>query len=157
MLEFDFFPHAGLLARLYLEPSPFLLTPLEAFRRLPFGYLSFLLSAILLVWLMSRLRLIGWRAGFGFGLKLGAFIWGALVLGLFSISTADVSLLAGWFLGQTVELALAGAVAGSGLTAKHIGRLSLKVAAFILFLAIITVVLQTSGVAPASITPRGES
>lgn len=45
MLGFDFFLNAGLLARLYLEPSPFLLPPAEAFRRIPIGYLSFLLTA----------------------------------------------------------------------------------------------------------------
>ena len=154
MLGFDFFLHAGLLARLYLDSSPFLLTPLEAFRRLPFGYLSFLLSATLLVWLMARLRLVGWRAGLGFGLKLGALIWGGITIGLFSISTAGAPLLAGWFLGKTVELGLAGAVAGGALTGRHIRRLSLKVAALILFLAIITIALQSFGLAPASGIPR---
>jgi len=155
MLGFDFFLHAGLLARLYLDPSPFLLAPLESFRRLPIGYLSFLLSAALLVWLMVRLRLAGWRAGLGFGLKLGALVWGAVTLGLFSISTADASLLAGWFLGQTVELALAGAVAGSALTGRSIGKLSLKVAALVLLLAVVTVALQSFGLAPAAGIPRG--
>ncbi len=150
MLGFDFLLHAGLLARLYLEPRPFLLAPLESFRRLPFGYLSFLLSAILLVWLMARLRLFGWRAGLGFGLKLGALIWGAGTLGLYSISTADASLLAGWFLGQTVEFGVAGAVAGSGLAGGRLGRLSVKVVALVLFLVIVTVALQSFGLAPAA-------
>ena len=42
-LGFDLFLHAGLLAHLYVEPSPFLLPPEEAFRRIPFGYLTFLI------------------------------------------------------------------------------------------------------------------
>ncbi len=52
---FDLFLHAGLLARLYLEPSPFLLPPQEAFRRIPFGYLAFLGLTLALYWLLRRL------------------------------------------------------------------------------------------------------
>jgi hypothetical protein len=43
LVGFDFFLHAGLLARLYIKPSPFLLPPMEAFIRIPFGYMSILL------------------------------------------------------------------------------------------------------------------
>ena len=50
MLGFDFFLHAGLLAGLYVEPSPFLLPPLSAFALIPVGYAAFLLSSVLLVW-----------------------------------------------------------------------------------------------------------
>ena len=41
MIGFDFFLHAGLLARLYLIPSPFLLPATTTFRLIPVGYLSF--------------------------------------------------------------------------------------------------------------------
>ncbi|MHB1134535.1 MAG: hypothetical protein ACYC4L_19350 [Chloroflexota bacterium] len=150
MLGFDFFLHAGLLAGLYLAPSPFLLPPLEAFRRIPLGYLSFLLLAILLVWLMVRLRLSGWRAGLIFGLQLGALTWGALVLGLLSIATADAPLLAGWLAGQTLELGLAGAVAGSGLAGTSFRRLLLLVLGFVFTAIVATVTLQTLGLAPAA-------
>ncbi|MEE9585528.1 MAG: hypothetical protein V3W09_01355 [Nitrososphaerales archaeon] len=150
MLGIDFFLHAGLLARLYFEPSPFLLPPIEAFRLIPLGYLSFLLLTILLLWLMVRLNVVGWRGGLGFGLKMGLLIWGALMLGLLSISTADVALLFGWFIGQSLELAVAGAVAGSGLAATSLTRLSMKVIALVLILFILTVVLQTLGLAPAA-------
>jgi hypothetical protein len=67
MLGFDFLLHAGLLAGLYLQPSPFLLPPVTALALIPAGYLSFLLLAVLLVWLMRRLKLAGWRAGAIFG------------------------------------------------------------------------------------------
>ena len=88
MIGFDFFLHAGLLARLYVEPSPFLLSPTQAFSLIPLGYLSFLVLAILLIWLMGKLEIYGWRRGLIFGFKLGALAWGAFILGLFSISTA---------------------------------------------------------------------
>jgi len=149
MLGLDFFLHAGLLASLYLRPSPFLLPPLTAFQLIPIGYFSILLVTILLFWLMSRLNIIGSRKGFVFGLKLSALAWGSFALGLFSISTADSGLLAGWFLGQSAELALGGAVIGRGLAGESLKRLSVQVTALIIVLVVVTVVLQTLGLAPA--------
>jgi len=34
-------------------------------------------------------------------------VWGALVIGLYSIRTASVPLLAGWWIGQAIEVGLA--------------------------------------------------
>jgi hypothetical protein len=104
VLGFDFFLHGGLLARLYAEPSPFLLPAEDAFRLIPLGYLSFLVFIILLVWLMVRQNIGGGSRGLVFGLQVGALVWGSLVLGLLSISTASLALMAGWFIGQTVGL-----------------------------------------------------
>jgi len=146
ILGFDFLLHAGLLAGLYLQPSPFLLPPLTAFTLIPVGYLSFLLLSILLVWLMIRLNLAGWRQGALFGLELGGLTWGAFVLGLASVSTASFSLLIGWFIGQTLELALAGAVVGSGLAGMRLWRLFGVVMVFVLLSVITTIILQALGV-----------
>lgn len=148
MIGVDFLLHAGLLANLYVQPSPFLLPPESAFKLIPLGYLSFVLLAVLLVWLMLKLRIQGWRGGFLFGLKLGALVWGAMVLGLMSISTASVWLLLGWFLGQTVELAIAGMFAGSGLGGVPLTRLFIMVAVLIFLSLLVTVVLQSTGLAP---------
>jgi len=145
MLGFDFLLHAGLLAGLYLHPSPFLLPPLTAFKLIPLGYLSFLPLTVLLVWLMIRLQLSGWRQGAFFGLKLGGLTWGAFVLGLLSISTASYSLLFGWFIGQTVELAIAGAVIGSGLAGMRLRRLFGMVTVFVLLSVITVLILQSLG------------
>ena len=150
MLGFDFFLHAGLLAGLYLQPSPFLLPPLTAFTLIPVGYLSFLLSAVLLVWLMIRLRLSGWRQGARFGLELGGLTWGAFALGLLSVSTASFALLVGWFIGQTLELAIAGAVVGSGLAGMRLRRLFGVVIVFVLLSVITTIILQSLGVVPTT-------
>jgi len=150
MLGFDFLLHATILAGLYLQPDPFLLPPLEAFRLIPVGYLSFLLLTILLVWLMTRMRLAGWRAGAIFGLKLGGLTWGSFMLGLLSISTASFALLLGWFIGQTLELALAGAVIGSGLAGTRLRRLFGIVLVFVLLAVIATIVLQSLGVVPTT-------
>jgi hypothetical protein len=150
MLGFDFLLHAGLFAGLYLQPSPFLLPPLTAFRLIPVGYLSFLLLAVLLAWLMIRLKLTGGRAGAIFGLELGSLTWGSFVLGLLSISTANIYLLMGWFIGQTLEMAVAGAVVGSGLAGVRLRRLFGVVIVFVLLSVITTIILQTLGVVPAT-------
>ena len=150
MLGFDFLLHAGLLAKLYLQPSPFLLTPAKAFRLIPLGYLSFLILAILQLWLMVRLKISGWHKGLIFSLKLGGLIWGAFVLGLLSISTADIELLGGWFFGQMAEFGIAGAVIGSGLAGKNLSHLLSIVIGFVLFSIILTITLQTLGLAPAA-------
>jgi len=149
MLGFDFFLNAGLLARLYLEPSPFLLPPAEAFRRVPAGYLSFLMLTSLLVWLMERLGVSGWAKGLSFGLALGAVVFGASLIALWSIATASALLLASWFVGQTLQLGIAAAVAGSGLAGQRPLKLIVKVAAFVLLMAVATLALQNAGLAPA--------
>ena len=148
MIGLDFLLHGGLLAKFYVQPSPFLLPLEKAFRLIPLGYLSFLILAALLVWLMLRGDVRGGRPGFIFGLKLGARVWGALVLGLASISTASVGLLLGWFCGQTIELAVAGMFAGSALGGMRLGRLFIMVAALILLSIFTTVALQSTGLVP---------
>lgn len=149
VLGFDFFLHGGLLASLYTEPSPFLLPPEEAFRLIPLGYLAFLIFEIFLVWLIVRLDVKGWRSGMVLGLQVGAFAWGALVLGLLSISTASIRLLAGWFIGQTIEAGIGGMVAGAGLITERPGRLTIYVVIFVIAALIVTIVLQSAGLAPA--------
>ncbi len=149
MLGFDFLLHAGLLARFYVEPGPFLLPPIEAFRRIPLGYASFLLHAVLLVWLMNRLRVGGAKSGLRFGLQLGILVWGAAALGMLSITSASPTLLLGWFLGQSVELGIAGAVAGAALAAARLRGVVFAVVGLILLSVTITVILQASGLAPA--------
>ena len=81
-LGIDLFLHGGLLAHIYLEPSPFLLPAEDAFRRIPLGYLTFLILTIALFWLLRRLQIQGFTAGFRLAAVAGAVIWGALVLGV---------------------------------------------------------------------------
>jgi hypothetical protein len=151
MLGSDVLLHAGILARLYTQPSPFLLDPARAFSRIPIGYLSFLVLSILLTLLEARLSIRNWRAGTRFGLLLGASIWLALVLGLASISTASWKLLAGWFVGQTLELAIAGAVTGAALQGVSMRKLWLITVVWCLVALMSTVLLQTLGIAPAAL------
>ena len=151
MLGFDFFLHAGLLAKLYVRTSSFLLPVEGAFLRIPFGYLSFLILAIVLVWIMERLNINKWQKGFWFGLKFGALLWGSFALGLYSISTIEMGLLFGWCIGQTLELGIAGMVAGAGIFGKSL-RVVLKwVILFVVIMIIVTIILQSFGFAPPMI------
>ena len=153
MLGFDFFLHGGLLAGVYTRYDPFLLPPERAFALIPVGYLSFLLMAVLLVRLVDRLDMTGWRAGAVFGLELGGLAWGALVLGLYSISTASPAVLLAWLIGQTVELGIAGAVVGSGRAGVPTRRLFWMVLGFVLIMATATIVMQSTGLAPTVQAP----
>jgi hypothetical protein len=148
-LGVDLFLHAGLLARLYLEPSPFLLPAAEAFRRIPAGYLAFLVLTAALAWVLARLDVRGMVAGFRLGAAAGVVVWGALALGLYSISTAGLSLLLGWWLGQALELGLAGAVLGAAAGGTPVGRIWRRVIVAVVVLAGLTIVLQSIGWAPA--------
>jgi hypothetical protein len=142
MLGVDFFLHGGLLAKLYAQPSPFLLSPWDAFKRIPLGYLAALLWAALLLWLMLRLGLSGWRQGLSFGLRLGALMGASGMLGLLSISTAEVSLVVAWLLSQSLQMGLAGAVIGSGLAGLRPRTLFLRVIALVLSLAVVAIIIQ---------------
>ncbi|MCR4341243.1 MAG: hypothetical protein NUW01_15305 [Gemmatimonadaceae bacterium] len=148
-VAFDLFLHGGLLARLYMAPSPFLLPLEDAFRRIPLGYAAFLGLTIALYWLLARLGVRGWRAGIRYGSIVGAIVWGALVIGLYSISTASMPLLAGWWIGQAVELGLAGGVLGAAAAGTPLKRIWTVVAAAAVALVIATIALQSVGLAPA--------
>ena len=148
-LGVDLFLHAGLLARVYAQPSPFLLEPDDAFRRIPIGYISFLALTLGLYWILCRLGVREAARGFRYGLAVGGVAWGALVLGLYSISTAEPTLLAGWWVGQALELGLAGAVLGAVASGTPLKRVWLIVASVVLASIVATVVLQSLGLAPA--------
>ncbi len=148
-VAFDLFLHGGLLARLYVVPNPFLLPLEDAFRRIPLGYAAFLGLTIALYWLLARLGVRGWRGGMRYGLVAGAIVWGALVIGLYSISTVSVPLLAGWWIGQAAELGVAGAVLGAAAAGTPLKRIYTVVAAAAVALVIATIVLQSLGLAPA--------
>ena len=148
-LGFDFFLHAGLLSKFYVAASPFILAPEVAFRRIPLGYLSFLVLTLSLYWLFRRLGTRGAASGLLNGGIVGSIVWGALTLGLYSISTAAWPLLAGWWIGQAVELGLAGAVLGAAAAGVSLKRIWIMVALAVFTCIAGTFVLQNLGIAPA--------
>jgi hypothetical protein len=148
-LGIDLLLHGGLLAGLYLQESPFILGPEAAFRRIPFGYFTFLVLTASLYWLLDRLRVRGAMDGLRYGSTAAAIVWGALMIGLYSITTAPVSLLAGWWAGQTLELGLAGAMLGAAAAGLPARRMWSIVAVVVFGCIVVTVALQSLGLAPA--------
>jgi hypothetical protein len=71
-----------------------------------------------------------------------------MVLGLLSVSTAKLDRLLDGFFGQTIELGIAGMFAGDGLGGARLGKLFLLVVGLIILLFLITVVMQSVGIAP---------
>jgi hypothetical protein len=149
MMALDLLLNAGVFAKLWFEPSPFLLPPEDLFRRLPLGYLAFLLQALVYVWLSRIAGAKTRRQGSLFGLKLGAVLNAAAVLGLRSGTTANwTTLLVGWLIGGTVLTVGACFMAGF---ASERGEKRALLSASILFVGalVLIAVLQSIGLVPA--------
>lgn len=151
MISVDLLLHAGVLAPLYDWDSPFLLSPEDAFVRIPAGYLGFLVLAAGLLWLLPRLRVQQGRDGAIMAGMGGAAVWGGLLPGLWSISTAGPALLVGWWIGQVAELALAGWVVGSILGGASARSMAWKVGAIVIVGLASAVTLQSIGYANAPV------
>ncbi|NIS82924.1 MAG: hypothetical protein GTO14_22610 [Anaerolineales bacterium] len=149
MIGIDFFLHGGIFATTYTQDSPFLLSAMESFRRIPFGYLALLITTGLLVWIIDQASVRGWRKGLTLGFCLGAVIGASFTFGLYSISTAHPQLLATWFVAQLLEIAVAGAIIGEGLLVKSLRKLTIGVVIGFILLFAVTIVLQSVGLAPS--------
>jgi hypothetical protein len=149
MIATDFLIHGGILARLYMKESSFLLTPELAFVRIPFGYLSFLLLAWLLYYFFRKDWPVNKRGGFTKGLTIGAFVWGSMVLGLYSISTIDPVLAIGWMAGQSLEMGIGGYFMVFAHHSEKVSKPWKVLELFIILMFVITIILQVTGIAPA--------
>ena len=149
MIGVDFFFHGGIFAVTYVQDSPFLLSGMEAFRRIPLGYLALLATAGLLVWIVDQTSARGWRKGLVIGLSLGLVMGASFTLGLYSISTARPQLLGAWFAAQVLEFAIAGAIIGHGLLVQSLRRLTLAVITGFILLFVGTIVMQSTGLSPS--------
>ena len=107
-----------------------------------------MLIAILIYWLLPRFEINDWRAAFVFGLKLGAMMWGAQMLGLYSISTIQVDTALAWFAGQAFEMGVGALVIFQASQAESLKRLTWWVIAFFILAFILTILLQNVGLAP---------
>ncbi len=91
MLGADFVLNAALFADIYRQSAGFLLAPADAFRRIPLGYAAFLVLAIAVVEIASRLGVTTTSGGLRFGLATGATLAAAWSLGLYSIATLSAA------------------------------------------------------------------
>ena len=151
MIGVDFFLHGGIFASVYLQENPFLLSGLESFRRIPFGYVALLATAGFLVWIIDQTSAKGWRKGLVLGLSIGLVMGFSSTLGLFSISTASLQLLLVWFIAQVLEMTIAGMIIGQGLLVPSLRNLTFVVMIGFILLFVGTIVMQSIGLVPTVI------
>lgn len=149
MIGTDFLIHGGILANTYIQKSPFLLPAEDAFIRIPLGYLSFIFLAILLYYVLTMQQNTTRLSGLKTGLVVGGLVWVSFALGLFSISTASSQLLIGWFIGQTMEMAIGGYFMGICIEGVKKRKVFLWVFLYCILMIILTIVLQSIGWAPS--------
>jgi hypothetical protein len=147
-IGWDFLLHGGLLAWIYAEKTPFLLGPLEAFARIPIGYASFLLLVLLIEWLMPKFEIEDSKRAWIFGLKLGAFVWAALVIGLYSIATIRLSTAIAWWVGQTLSMGVMAFVLFKAQQSTELRKIGIRVLIFVVIAIVLTIILQNMGLAP---------
>lgn len=150
VIGLDFFLDAGLLARFYRWDLPGFLPPLKMFQFIPFGYAAFLLWTILLVWLMTRLSISGFRAGAIFGLKVGVLLAAAGFFGQLSVFAFPARMLLLWLVANTSIFTIAGAVTGAALAAQRLRPIAHRVLALVLLCLVGGIVLQNIGPNPAA-------
>jgi hypothetical protein len=152
MVGLDFVLNAALFARMYEEGGAFMLAPGEAFRRIPFGYLAFLILAAGVVELAFRLGVTTLSQGIRFGVATGAVLGAAWSLGLYSIATLSPQVALAFAVIWFALLTVAGTVAAAGLRRASLRGLTLRVAGMDVLGAIAVVALQSFGVVP-TLTP----
>lgn len=117
-LVVDFLLHAVVLAPWWRSTGDYWLPPADLFRRIPFGYASFLIYVGALMWLLVRLH--GRRPGIVPAARFGAiaggiagFSWG---LATYSVFSMPASALLVWSVSTILESVLA-ATAGAWVLA----------------------------------------
>ena len=139
----DFLLNAAIFARLYTGNETFMLPPLDAFRRIPFGYLAFLILALGAVELCDRLGARRTADGLRVGAVAGMVVAASWGLGLYSIVTASalsVLALSGIW---AVLLIVAAGVAAAGLARSSLRGLAIRVLGADLLCVVAGVVLQS--------------
>ena len=148
MMGLDFVLNAALFAGMYQEGGAFMLAPAEAFRRIPLGYLAFLVLAAGVTELAWRLGVTATSDGIRLGVLSGLVLGVAWSLGLYSVSTASpqvvLAFAAIWF----ALLTAAGAVAGTGLGRSSLRGLAVGVVGIGVLGAFVVIALQSLGVVP---------
>jgi len=145
MVGLDFLLNGAAFARLYSGDGGFMLAPAEAFRRIPLGYLAFLVLALGIVEATSRLQITRIGDALRLGLASGAVFGGAWALGLYSIATLSAQVALAFSALWLALITLAWGVAALGLMRKSIRGLALQVVAFDVLVAVSVVALQSFG------------
>lgn len=146
MLGLDFLLNGAVFARLYQVGGAFMLAPEEAFRRIPFGYLAFMVLAVAIVEVADRLGVAGAYGGIRLGLAMGSVIGVVWGLSLYSIATLGALTALAFAVIWLALVLLGSAVAAIGLASASLRGLVLRVAAFDLVCGATVIALQSLGV-----------
>ena len=109
-IAIDFFLNGGLFASYFGSGDPFIVSPSEAFVRIPLGYISLLLLILILAYLIEKAPVSTINGGLKLSLAYAVAVASSSVLGLWSITLAPATFLLIWFVDQILELSVAGAV-----------------------------------------------
>jgi hypothetical protein len=148
MLGLDFLLNGALFARMYQSEGTFMLAPAEAFRRIPLGYLAFLMIAAGIVEVAYRLNITRIAGGIRLGLLVGAVFGTTWGLSLYSIATLGAPVALAFAVIWLALLVLGSAVAAAGLARTSLRGLALRVAAFDVACVVIVIALQSFGAVP---------
>ena len=148
MLGLDFLLNSALFASMYQAGGPFFLAPGEAFRRIPVGYLAFLILAIATVEIANRLRVATFADGVRLGLAMGGVLSAVWSLSLFSIATLPALVALAFAVIWLALLVMGSAIASSGLARGSLRGLAFGVVAFDVFCVVTVIALQSFGLVP---------
>jgi hypothetical protein len=140
----DFLTHAVVLAPWWRATESFWLPPMQLLRMIPFGYLSFAVFAVGLVWLMPKL--VGDRPrssqAAAYAAVVGLLVGLIQALANYSVFPMPASALVVWPLSVTVASVGGGLAAASVLRAHRPARRLLLILVIVLALIAVGVVLQ---------------
>jgi hypothetical protein len=148
MLGLDFLLNGALFARMYQNGDTFMLAPTEAFRRIPLGYLAFLIVALAIVETAHRLGITRVAEGLRLGLISGGVVGSVWGLSLYSIATLEASVALTFAVIWLALLLLGWAVAAAGLARTSLRALTLGIATFVVVCVVTVIALQSFGVVP---------
>lgn len=148
MLGLDFLLNGAVFAGIYQGNGGFMLAPAEAARRIPFGYLAFLILASGIVEIVHRMGIRGVGDGLRLGLVVGAAFGAIWALGLYSIATLGAPVAMAFALIWLAVATLGSATAAAGLAAPSLRGLLLRVILFDVACIVIVIGLQSFGVVP---------
>jgi hypothetical protein len=148
MLGLDFVLNGAVFAAIYQRSDPFLLAPADAFRRIPIGYLAFLLLAFGIVEAVRRLHIARLRDGAFVGVAMGGVVGLVWALSLYSITAVAAPVAGAFAVIWLAVITLGAAVGAVGLGNTSWRRLAVLVVAFDIVCVVAVIALQTFGAVP---------
>ncbi|HET7405059.1 MAG TPA: hypothetical protein VFJ63_02990 [Candidatus Bathyarchaeia archaeon] len=122
-MAIDVFLNAGVFTSIFKSGDPFILSPEEAFIRIPAGFAALLLLVVVESLLIFHWPVTSVASGARIGIIYGVTISSGTLLGLWSITVASAAFLFVWVVDMLSELTIAGIVISSVRSnSRHVAR-----------------------------------